>query len=127
MSGLASTVQVLQGPGPRPRAAILTKNVNLWYCPSLSDKDSVTAVGYIGKKKTYFNSTYCDGGVFDVPEALKHTVDKSRIGNGLLIGMDLNAHSLTWDWKEDVRGDMLHDFITKNNLNLENEGKTRVA
>ena len=97
VSELAHMVQVHQGPGPRPRRAIFSKNVNLWYCSSLSDGDSVTCVGYIGKKKTYINSSYCDGNVLDVSEALEQTVVKASIGgHGLLIGMDLNAHSLVW-------------------------------
>ena len=71
VSGLASMVQVHQGPGPRPRAAIFTKNVNLWFCSSLSDSDSVTCVGHIGKKKTFITSSYCDGTIPDLAEALE--------------------------------------------------------
>ena len=52
VSGLAGGIQVHQATGPRPRAAIFIKNVNLWPCHSLSGIDSVTCLGQIGNAQS---------------------------------------------------------------------------
>ena len=49
---------------------------------------------------------------------------KASIGNhGLLIGMDSNAHSKVWGFREDSRGEMILEFVAKHNLYIENVGK----
>ena len=126
VSGLAGGIQVHQAPGPKPRAAIFVKNVNLWPCYSLSDADSVTCLGQLGNGSglVYVNSSYCAGDIMEVPKALEATADKARQDSkGLVVGMDSNAHSRVWGHKDDQRGEMILEFMAKYGLLLQNNDK----
>jgi hypothetical protein len=121
--GIPSNIKVMAA-GLKPRAAILTKDVDLWLCDSFSDRDVTTCLGKIGNKETYICSLYLDGTKMTFPEKFLNLL-ASRGDRSILIGIDTNSHSTLWGCDNtDARGSWLEDLVFLHGLTVLNTGNT---
>jgi hypothetical protein len=108
----------------KPRAAIISKNIDLWPCPSFSGKDVAVALGTINNLEIYFVSVYLDCTIKAIPLELLKLMDNLS-GKPVIIGMDSNAHGSLWGYPEsDERGALVEEFIFQSNLTILNKGDT---
>ena len=120
--GYSQSIKVMSF-GTRPRAAILSKGINLFACPSISGPDSITAIGIEANgRKWYVNSTYMDQNILEIPAGTEEAMVLAK-NNPCIIATDSNAHSHQWGHRDCVRGAMVEEFISKHGLIICNKGK----
>lgn len=116
--------------GERPRACIyLHKDIQCFVLNEFCSND-VVAVGINnftinGKTKDLIVcSTYMDSTVQEIPTQLTNLLNHCKSKNmNLIIGTDSNAHHTLWGSRQsNNRGDLVLDFIVKNDLNIKNRG-----
>lgn len=109
--------------GLAPRAAIISKNIDLWLCPSFSGRDVTTCLMRTSSnKEILLSSAYLDITANELPGELTRLLD-ARGDKPLLLGMDTNAHSPLWGSKsENARGDWLESILMHHNLCVLNTG-----
>ena len=106
-----------------PRAAIVSLNTDLWFCPSFSGKDVATCLMSTAQgKDVYLASVYLDIKVPELPEELCKLLREKR-DNPILVCMDSNSHSPMWGSRDtNPRGENLEISILSNNLSIVNTG-----
>ena len=108
--------------GKIPRACIISKMVNLCYCPQFSGRDVVTCLIKMNGTDTYFVSAYFDQKIPRIPEKLTLLLDTISVSN-IIICTDSNSHSSLWGCDiTDSRGEMVEDLLAKHGLLLANVG-----
>ncbi len=101
-------------------AIICSQELNAWYAPSLSDRDTTTiilkdkAMGEIVISSMYFDI------LLGMPEKLEKLSKETK---PLVICADTNAHSVLWGCEEsNPRGEMIEEFIIQNDFLILNVG-----
>ena len=115
--------QVLAKVGCQARAAIITKNMNIGFCESLSSRDIAVAKGTFAKMRTYIISAYLDY-TMDMSSLGRVLEQISKTNEQILICCDANAWSLWWSDREGPRGKMFEELMMAYGLDLLNVGRT---
>ncbi len=108
-------------PCRNARTAILcSKELNVWYSPSLSDRDTTTII----LKDKLMGEIVISSMYFDILMGLPNMLERlSKETRPLVICADTNAHSVLWGCEEsNPRGEMLEEFIIQNDLLIQNVG-----
>jgi hypothetical protein len=106
---------------------IVSKNVDLWLCPSFSDRDTATCLLRTKKgNDIYVTSVYMDQLIPDPPEAFQRLL-REKGNTPVLICTDSNAHSSLWGQEElypaaTERGRMIENLLEDHDLSLVNTG-----
>ena len=123
--GFSSALKTLYASVQKPRAMIVTKNMDCCFCPNFSGKDVATAVWNGGDRgQVFVSSAYFDIKEDQPPTELIKLLE-AKASEGLIIGADSNAHSPLWGSKDlNARGIWVEHLIAKYNLIILNEGSS---
>ena len=122
-AGFSSALKTLHASVQKPRAMIVTKNMDCCFCPNFSGRDVATAVWNGGNMgQVFVTSAYFDIKEENPPDELVRLLE-AKASEGLIIGVDSNAHSPLWGSGDlNSRGIWVEHLIAKYNLIILNEG-----
>ena len=109
--------------GPRPRAVVTDKGIDITMLSQLSDRDAVTVEVLKGNTKIIACSMYFDREtkIGNDLEKMERMLRHAR-NNGILIAADTNSRSALWyDRITNERGRTLEEFLTTKQLYFSNE------
>ena len=108
-----------------PRASITASSrLQMAEISELKHRDLAAGLVTLEGKKTVIISVYLDITQDPVPDYLTKAINYCKQKRfSILIGMDSNAHSDIWGFRNNKRGNELVDYIVQEGLEIHNKGK----
>ncbi len=120
--GFPRSLRVTVGDELSPRAALISKDIDIWPCSHFSGRDVASALVSIDGTMVLVASVYLDCTVMEIPSHLV-ALCNSRGEKPILLGIDSNAHSTLWGYDvSNKRGELVEEFLAAHNLVVLNIG-----